>query len=358
MQIGGMRVSYNFSSGAPNRVKSISLTDINGNVTKAIYRNGVYYPGAPAVIRMVCLNFTANGGDGYPIKANADNFRYLLTNGTVSGLVDETLDLTAAATFATVGQTASTILGEQKTFKDYLTAFHSTPATAYNQADTPIPQDVRIQILPTRAVDTVIPDPTVGAGGPYSVVEGTSVTLNATGSDVNGNSLTYAWDLDNNGSFETAGQSVNFSAATFTAPSSYTVKVQGTDVGGLTSVSQTTVNVIYNFGGFSSPVSNPPAVNTIKAGQAVSVKFSLSGDQGLSILAAGYPKVKIDSCTSPSGGTTQTIAFAGNSGLTYDLVTGLYQFIWKTDKAWSGQCGTLQIKLDDGTIQTVLFKFN
>ena len=50
--------------------------------------------------------------------------------------------------------------------------------------------------------------PTVDAGGPYSVNEGSSVTLSASGSDPNGDSLAYAWDLDNNGSFETSGQSV------------------------------------------------------------------------------------------------------------------------------------------------------
>jgi 2',3'-cyclic-nucleotide 2'-phosphodiesterase (5'-nucleotidase family) len=355
MQIGGMRVSYNFSSGAPNRVKSISLTDLNGNVTKAIYRNGVFYPGAPAVIRMVCLNFTANGGDGYPIKPNADNFRYLLTNGTVSAPVDETLDLTAGTTFTTVGQTLSTILGEQKTFKDYLTAFHSTPAAAYNQADTPIPLDERIQILPLKTVDTVIPSPTVNAGGPYSVVEGSSVSLNATGSDINGNGLTYAWDLDNNGSFETAGQSVTFSAP-LTAPSTYTVKVQGTDVGGLTTVSETTVNVLYNFAGFFKPVSNPPTVNTVNAGQAALIKFSLTGNQGLNIFASGYPKVQFVSCTT---GATQgsPISTASSAGLSYSPATDQYTYAWKTDKGWTGRCGVLQVKFNDGTTRTALFKF-
>ena len=55
--------------------------------------------------------------------------------------------------------------------------------------------------------------PTVDANGPYTVGEGGSVSLSATGTDPNGDTLTYAWDLDNNGSYETPGQTVTFSAA-------------------------------------------------------------------------------------------------------------------------------------------------
>lgn len=86
--------------------------------------------------------------------------------------------------------------------------------------------------------------PTVDTGGPYSVNEGASVTLTATGSDPNGDSLTYAWDLDNNGTFETAGQSVSFSAALLDGPSSYTVNVKATDPLGLSAESTATVNVV------------------------------------------------------------------------------------------------------------------
>jgi hypothetical protein len=76
------------------------------------------------------------------------------------------------------------------------------------------------------------------------VNEGGSVTLTASGSDPKGGPLTYTWDLDNNGSFETLGQNVTFSAATLTALGTFTIKVQATDNGGLTAVDMATVNVV------------------------------------------------------------------------------------------------------------------
>jgi hypothetical protein len=84
--------------------------------------------------------------------------------------------------------------------------------------------------------------PTVSAGGPWSVAEGGSTTLTATGSD-DAVGLVYEWDLDNNGSYETAGQSVTFSAATIDGPDSRTVGVRVTDAGGLTAVASTTVTI-------------------------------------------------------------------------------------------------------------------
>ncbi len=89
--------------------------------------------------------------------------------------------------------------------------------------------------------------PTVNAGGPYSVFAGISVTVSASGSDPDGGPLTYAWDLDNNGSFETPGQSVTFSAASITTPGSRTIKVRATDPGGLTAVDTATVNVVVTY---------------------------------------------------------------------------------------------------------------
>jgi hypothetical protein len=53
---------------------------------------------------------------------------------------------------------------------------------------------------------------------------------------------------------------------------------------------------VYPFSGFFSPVDNLPVVNTMKAGAAVPIKFSLGGDRGLDILAAGSPTSQQIAC--------------------------------------------------------------
>ena len=85
--------------------------------------------------------------------------------------------------------------------------------------------------------------PVANAGGPYIVAEGGSVMVTASGSDPEEDPLTFAWDLDNDGTFETPGQSVPFSAAELDGPSSYPITVQITDSGGLSAIDQTMVNV-------------------------------------------------------------------------------------------------------------------
>ena len=86
--------------------------------------------------------------------------------------------------------------------------------------------------------------PDASAGGPYTVAEGGSTQLTAGGSTPtrDADSLTYAWDLDNDGVFETSGKSVRFSAGTLDGPSTRTVTVRVSD-GALSGTSQATVDV-------------------------------------------------------------------------------------------------------------------
>ena len=115
--------------------------------------------------------------------------------------------------------------------------------------------------------------------------------------------------------------------------------------------------VLYNFTGFFQPVDNLPVLNSVKAGQAIPVKFSLGGDQGLNIFEASYPKSQQIPCDSTAAvdGIEQTVT-AGSSSLSYDTSTGMYTYVWKTEKAWANNCRQLVIKLNDGTFHRANFK--
>ena len=55
--------------------------------------------------------------------------------------------------------------------------------------------------------------------------------------------------------------------------------------------------------------------------------------------------------------TIEQTASAGESGLTYDAATDRYGYVWKTSKVWDDTCRQLVVKLDDGTVRQVDFRF-
>ncbi len=307
----------------------------------------------------------------------------------------------------------------------------------------------------SEAIVVYVPNqpPAVAAGGPYTIDEGASVTVTATGFDPEHTPLSYAWDLDNDGVFEAAGQSVSFSAALLDGPGTTVIGVQVTDAGGLSVMNHAAVAALnvspvvglplitaasipagavvasatfsdpasddapftcavdygagagsqpgtlsgntcagpayvypgvgswlvtltvtdkdggvgtntvehrqgYDFGGFYQPVDNLPMLNSVNAGRAIPVKFSLSGYQGLDILAAGYPRSQQIACSSTDlvDGIEETSS-AGASSLSYDADSDRYHYVWKTEKAWAGTCRQFILKLADGTFHYANFKF-
>ncbi len=173
-QIGGVRFSFdpdlpgNVAGTPGTRVRDVALIDDAGNIIARVVDDGVVVPDAPATITIVTLNFTANGGDGYPAKANGENFRYVLNDGTLSPPVSEALDFTAPA------NVPANALGEQKALENFFEEFHATPETAYDDADTPIAEDTRIQNLNFRA-DTVLVQPPIIGDDNANVLNGTPV---------------------------------------------------------------------------------------------------------------------------------------------------------------------------------------
>ena len=114
----------------------------------------------------------------------------------------------------------------------------------------------------------------------------------------------------------------------------------------------------YSWSGFLQPMDDLPAVNSVKAGSAVPVNFSLGGDFGVNIFAPGYPVSAQIACdtVAPVNAIEATVT-AGSTGLSYDSSTGLYTYIWKTDKSWAGTCRQLTVKLADGTLHSANFAY-
>ena len=136
-----------------------------------------------------------------------------------------------------------------------------------------------------------------------------------------------------------------------------TVNVTATDAAGNVTPGSFTVTVLYNFTGFFSPVDNLPTLNVMNAGKAIPVKFSLSGNKGLSIFAAGYPQVVVINCDGSNEAEVEQTVNAGQSSLSYDSSTDQYNYVWKTQNSWAGTCRQLIVKLNDGTEHRANFRF-
>jgi hypothetical protein len=115
---------------------------------------------------------------------------------------------------------------------------------------------------------------------------------------------------------------------------------------------------IFDFTGFFEPVANPPVFNQFKAGRAVPIKFSLDGDRGMEIFAAGYPRSEEISCAAAD--TVNNVKDTLNdstSSLSYDSPAKQYNYVWKTEKSWSGTCRQLTVRFVDGQSYLLNFMF-
>ena len=187
------------------------------------------------------------------------------------------------------------------------------------------------------------------AGGPYAIVEGTVGTLTASGMEPHGGALSYAWDLDFNGTYETSGQAVTFSASGLEAPATLTVGVRATGPTGLTATDTATVSVIWEFNGFAGKNEERPAVNIAKAGANLILRFSLDGAQGIAVLEAAYPRSGSYSCS----GAPLADATEPTTGDLNPAGNGQYSYGWKTNKLWANSCRSFVLKLADGTYHYV-----
>ena len=161
-QVGGMRFSFDPAPPSGRRIRSLAIVDESGKVSDRVVENGEIVGDPEREIKVVTLNFLANGGDGYPFPVphpgridfsgeagqynphDAD-FPDANSNGVIDGPV-------AAAD---PGRTDAFAIGkEQDALAEYLAHFHAE--TPFDQPETTPLDDQRIQNLgiPGKA-DTV-----------------------------------------------------------------------------------------------------------------------------------------------------------------------------------------------------------
>jgi methionine-rich copper-binding protein CopC len=324
------------------------------------------------------VSFTTAAPDEPPsvvATTPADGAMNVALDADVSVTFDEPVDVTGswyAIECGDSGSHAATVTGGPTTYSLGLTTDlaegESCTVTVFavgvtdqdaNDPHDSMAADASFVFTTVEAAPTVNAPPTVQAGGPYTVIEGGSVSLAATGSDPDGDPISYDWDLDGDGTFETTGQTATFSAAGIQAPASQTIRVRGSDPGGLADTDAGVVNVILPTGGFGRPIDDSSGPVVVKAGSVIPVKFSLGGNRGIDVLRAGYPASKAYTCgATPPDDANQPAASVGPGGLRYDSGADMYSFQWKTDKAWDDTCRVFVVGLKDGTNLKVAFQFN
>lgn len=119
---------------------------------------------------------------------------------------------------------------------------------------------------------------------------------------------------------------------------------------------------LLNFAGFYRPVVNLPAANTIRAGQAVPIKFGLGCNMGTAIFAPGFPSYATVPCDVDLSTYTPTglkpASNPGSSDLSYEAGTATYNYVWKTpSSADANTCQVLLLRFVDGTERRVAFRY-
>lgn len=160
-QIGGVRFSFDPTQAVGSKIQSMALINEDDELVDSVVVNGAVHGDTTRTIKLVSLNFLIDGdGDGYPFSATTSNAQDLNAANLPAGM----------ANFTDQGS-------EQDALAEYLLV--NFTANPYNQEETEVAEDTRIQILSLRD-DSVLVAPII--------VDTTDTTTNISNIDM-GNEL-------------------------------------------------------------------------------------------------------------------------------------------------------------------------
>lgn len=248
----------NHAAGAP--FEGNQFVELDSNASSGIYQNLATVAGATYFLQFA---FSPRPG-----TAATDNRLEVLWGGTSLGIIEGGAG------------------GAQTAWKTYNFALVATGATTrLDFRDRGISNSLGtyLDAVSVRANDAPVAD----AHGPYHVNEGATLVLQGTATDPEpGTGLSYAWDLDNNGTFETPGQTPTFSAVGLDGPSSQIVRLQVCDGYGACGAPVSATVFIDNVAPQASVSNNGP----VSIDEAQTLAFSLSNptDPSPADTAAGF----------------------------------------------------------------------
>ena len=141
---------------------------------------------------------------------------------------------------------------------------------------------------------------------------------------------------------------------------SHAFTVTATDLAGNVTAKTVHYSVTYTFNGFFQPISNESdqQLNLVHAGDLIKIGFSLNGNRGLNIFAAGSPSTTLVGCPTWNPHIVSGASTGSTAGVTFGVASGHYTYGWQTSPGWAGTCRRLSIQTDDGTPpHTAVFMF-
>jgi hypothetical protein len=139
------------------------------------------------------------------------------------------------------------------------------------------------------------------------------------------------------------------------------VTCSATDAHGNTGSSSFRVTVSpFTFTGFFRPVDNLPALNTVKNGSTVPVKWKLQGEGGMElsdVSAVESARAALISCDAVASEleTPVEVTTTGSTALRYDATAMQFVFNWQTPRQ-AGTCWRLEVRFVDHETRSAHFK--
>ena len=185
-----------------------------------------------------------------------------------------------------------------------------------------------------------------------SPADGAVYALNATVT------ASYACTDSGSGVATCAGPVASGTPIDTTRSGTFTFTVNATDNSGNPSSKTVTYKVALRFVGFQSPVSNPPTLNKVTAGNTEPFKFQVFNNSTEITDTSGFSfRWQTINCSTKADIVPDSLSQVATSNPTFRYSSGAFIFNATSDKSWGGVCRRFIVTMPDGSQATAYVQF-